>query len=160
MERTTMSTMKPRQFARMTSLAGDPRVRAIQEAVAACDAAGRRRLHVANGEYAWPRNVVALLDEMQLNGVPDAQILMVGDMLRDAAYHTVYRGTGVPKESLGEALAVEAIAEGEANRDAARLIDRPHDASLKRATVKSLSWHASMIERAKRVLMRDLGGAA
>lgn len=138
------------------SLAPDTRVEDIEHAVGLCDAAGRRRLHVARGEYVWPRGYVALLDEMKLHGVPDEQILAVGDAFRDAAYHTVYVGTGVPTERAGEALARESIAEGEANRDVARLIDEPHNESLKRQAIRSLSWHETMIGHVKRVLMRDV----
>jgi hypothetical protein len=140
----------------MVSLAPDLRVEGIQAAVAACDAAGRRRLHLANGEYAWPRNLVALLDEMKVHGVPDAQILAVGDALRDAAYKTVYVGTGEPTATAGEAFALEAVAEGEANRDVARLIDAPHDEHLLRQAVRSLSWHETMLGHAKRVLLRNI----
>lgn len=154
-----MSVPNSRKYARIRSLADDSRVLGIQAAVAACDAAGRRRLHISNGEYAWPRNFVALLDEMRLNSVPDEQILLVGDAMRDAAYATVYVGNGVPTEPAGAAAAAEAIAEGEANRDTALLIDAPHDAARKRAAVKSIAWHIVALERLKRVLHRDLSVA-
>jgi hypothetical protein len=111
------------------------------------------------GEYRWPEHLVSLLDEMVLHSVPAEQILAVGDAFRDAAYNTVYVGTGVPSEPVGEVLALEAIAEGEANRDTAKLIDAPHCPTRRMAAVRSLSWHGTMIERAKRVLLRDLSGA-
>jgi flavin-dependent dehydrogenase len=155
-----MPVPNSRKYNRLRSLADDARVLCIQAAVAACDAAGRRRLHVANGEYAWPKNFVALLDEMRLNSVPDEQLLLVGDAMRDAAYSTVYVGTGIPTEMAGAAAAAESIAEGEANRDTALLIDAPHCPSRKRAAVRSISWHIVALERLKRVLHRDLTAAA
>ena len=109
------------------------------------------------GEYQWPRHVVALLDELKLYGVPDEQILAVGDALRDAAYATVYAGNAAPAESLGEVLAMEAVAEGEANRDTAKLLDAPHCPSRRRTLLQSISYHISAADRARRVLLRDQG---
>jgi hypothetical protein len=125
-----------------------------------CAPAGRVRDHIMNGDTKWPEYFVSLLDELQLHGASVDDFLRVGDVMRDAVYKTVYVGTGVPTESAGEALALEAIAEGEANRDVARLIDAPHCEQRQRAAVRSLSWHETMIGHAKRVLQRNLGQQA
>lgn len=151
-----MQTPHSRSFSRLRSLGPDPRVLAIQEAVRACDAAGRARGHVMRGEARWPEHYVALLNEFDLHGVPAEQIVAVGEAMREAALSTVYVGNAAPSESLGEVLALEAVAEGEANRDTAKLIDAPMCPSRKQALVRSFRFQMARIDRAVRVLLRDL----
>jgi hypothetical protein len=136
---------------RLLAAMRDPRVDAIEAAFRACDAAGHRREQLINGRYAWPRHYVAILDELKLHRVPAEQIMAIGDAMRDAAYQAA---DALPTESVGEVFALEAVAEGEANRDTAHLIDAPHCPSRRRAAVRSLTYHGAMLERAKRVLLR------
>ena len=133
-------------------------MQAIRDAVRACDAAGRSRAHVMNGDYKWPEHFVSLLDEMTLHGVPHDQIIAVGEAMREAALATVYTGNQVPVESAGEVFAMEAVVEGEANRDVAKLIDAPRCPSRKQAALRSITRHMTWLDRAKRVLLRDLHG--
>lgn len=149
-----MQTPQARRYSRLRDLGGDQRVNAIREAIRKCSAGGRARGHLMNGDTKWPEQYVAALDD--LAGSAPEELIGVGDAMREAAFATALAGSRVPAESPGEVLALEAIAEGEANRDVAKLIDAPHCESRKRAAVRSLSWHATMIERAKRVLLRDL----
>lgn len=151
-----MSTKKANRISdpRLLAALKDPRVEAIEAAVRACDAAGNRREQLINGRYVWPRYYVAILDELRLYGVPAEQIAAVGDAMRDAAYETAL---SQPTESTGELLALEAIAEGEANRDTAKLIDAPQCPQRKRTLLQSLGFHISRAERVRRGLLRDLG---
>jgi hypothetical protein len=145
-----------RRYSRLRGLAPDPRIAAIRQAARHCDTAGRARDHVMKGDYKWPENYVTLLDELTLYGVPAEQIIAVGEAMREAALATVYQGTAAPEDTAGEVLAMESIAEGEANRDAAKLIDAPHCPSRKRSLLHSITNHMTWLDRVKRVLLRDL----
>jgi len=124
----------------------------IQDAARACDAAGRARAHVMTGDYAWPRNYVSSLDELHLHGVPAEQVIGYGYSFLDAAIVTVYGGT-FPPALLGEAIAEEDLAEGEANAAAARLIDSPNCATRRRAFLSALTKQMARAEFVRRVLL-------
>lgn len=150
---------KTRQFTRMRDLAADPRVTAIQDAVRACEASCRLRSHLANGEYAWPKHFVAALDHLSLCGASPESLLAIGQAFADAARQSVYVGTGEPVETLGEALALEAAAEGDANQATAMLVDGPRHPSRLRAALQRLTRHGSLIERTRVVLHREIASA-
>lgn len=151
-----MRIQRSRQFTRLRNLAEDVRVQRIQQAVGQCAAAGRARLHVANGQYAWPRHFVALLDELVLHGVPPAEIAAVGVALKLAVDETLFAGNAAPAEPVGVTAAEEAVIQGEADRATILAIHAPHDARAKRQAVDQITAHISWLERLRRVFLRDL----
>lgn len=146
-------TRRP-QFTRLAALAPDPREALLREAIDRCQHEARRPLRL----HLIAQQLRDALDEAKLHGVSDQSLLAVGHACAEAAALTVYTGTGVPADALGAVLALEAEAEGAANRDTALLIDAPVPAR-KRAAFWSLGRHSHAIDRARRVLARELKAA-
>ena len=142
---------------RLLAALPDPGVEMIEAAARRCRAAGHRRANLIAGRYQWPRHYLAGVDEMLLASVPGVEILAYIEAIAEAGRQRIYVGTGVPQESVGEALALEAIAEGEANRDTGKLIDAPKSASRLRALWNSLTFHQARIDHARRVIAREIG---
>jgi hypothetical protein len=141
---------------RLLAALRDEGVETILSSARRMDACGNRRANLIAGRNPWPIQFLAQIDEAALSGVPREDVLRFIDDVRDAARMRVLAGNAAPKESVGEVLALEAIAEGEANRDAAKLIDAPHDPMRKRSLFRSLAHHANLIDLAKRVLAREI----
>jgi hypothetical protein len=137
---------------RLLAALRDPRVEGIEEAIRRMDPSGHRRENAIAGRYRYIARAVMLMDEAKLAGVPAEQILALGDAFRDAAYATVYDGAPV-RESIGDVLAMESVAEGEANRDTAKLLDDPKCPSRRRQAAQSIGYHITMAERARRFLL-------
>lgn len=133
----------------------DPEIDLIVEAARRMPAAGHRRANLIaeNGDRVrWVRAYLELLDEARLAGVPDIEIAKFVETVAEAGRQRVYVGTAAPKESVGEVLAEEAVAECAANQDAARLVDEPHNPSILRALFHSLTSHQVKIDKARRVV--------
>jgi hypothetical protein len=155
-----MSTHRANRISdpRLLQAMRDPGVEMIERAARTCHAAGHRRANLIAGRMQWPKAFVSLVDELILDGVPSLEILVFCEAVAEAGRQRVYQGTGIPSESVGEALALESIAEGEANRDAAKLIDSPRCPSRLRALWDSLTFHQTRIDHARRVIARDMAG--
>ena len=145
---------------RLLAALPDPRVTAIAEAVRRCEPAGYRRENWMYGRTKGAETLVALLDELSLTPGNGENICALGETLRDVCYQTVYQGTAVPAETLGEALALDAVAEGEVRRDAAKLIDAPKCPSRKRSLLQTVTYEIGRSELVRRVLLRDLRDAS
>jgi hypothetical protein len=148
---------------RLLAAMRDPRVARITEAVRRCDKGGNRREQLINGRYVWPPHVVALYDELKLFGATDAEIMAVGDALRDAAYLTVLVGTGAIKESFPRLLANDKAIEGEINQIAMRLQENPNSVAELQRLVLLLARERDATEHARlaalqRVSQLEQGG--
>ena len=140
----------------------DPGVDLIVEAARRLPATGHRRANLIADEgqrMRWVRAYLAIVDEA-LGAATDVEVLAFVEAVAEAGRQRVYVGTGMPAESVGEALALEAVAESDANRDTAKLIDAPHCPSRLRALWNSLTFHQSRIDHARRVVAREMGALA
>ena len=141
----------------------DPGVDLIVEAARQMPRTGYRRANLIadQGErMRWVKAYLAFIDESILYGVSDTDTLRFVEAVAEAGRQRVYTGTGAPSESVGEALALEAVAEGEANRDTAKLLDAPKCPSRLRALWNSLTFHQTRLDHARRVVAREMQGAA
>jgi hypothetical protein len=108
---------------RLLAASKDPRIAAIEEAVRHCNPSGVRRENWMYGRTVLPKVYVALLEELSFGAATPEQIMALGDAMRDAAYSTA-RDERAP-DSVADCLALEAVIEGEANRDVMKLLDNP-----------------------------------
>lgn len=135
----------------------DPGIDLIVEAARQMPRTGYRRANLIadQGErMRWVKAYLAVIDEAILYGVSDADVLRFVEAVAEAGRQRVYVGTSAPAESVGEALALEAMAEGEANRDTAKCPSRL------RALWNSLTFHQTRLDHARRVVAREMGAAA
>lgn len=153
-----MSTTRANRISdpRLLMALRDPGVEMIENAARQCHAAGHRRANLIAGRMMWPRHYLAVVDEAILYSVPSTEVLAFIEAVAEAARQRVYQGTGIPQESVGEALALEAVAEGDANRDTAKLVDGPRCPSRLRALWNSLTFHQARIDHARRVIAREM----
>lgn len=132
----------------------DPEVDLIVEAARRMPAAGNRRANlIADGgeRVRWVRAFLELIDEARLAGVPEVEITKFVECVAEAGRQRAM-GPVAPRETVGEVLAAEAVAECEANQDAARLLDEPHNPSRLRSLFHSLTTHQATIAKARRVV--------
>ena len=104
------------------------------------------------GDYAWPRHYVASLEELKLHGVESAQIIAYGYAFLNAAIITAL-GHDARVQPLGESLALEALAEGEANEATARLVDAPDCPARRRELLAKITRHMAHAEQVRHVLL-------
>lgn len=140
---------------RLVAALRDPRVDAIESAVRACDARGSRREELMAGRLKWPKYICELADELALAGATSDQIKNVGEAICDVFRQSAMSGEAVPQESLGEALAAEAMAECEANQVQARLVDESRNPTLRETLLFKFRRHRRQIERVETVILRD-----
>lgn len=150
--------VRRREFTRLASLGPDPRVDAIRRAVGACTSRSRSRLkeHVRDGDYVWPERFVQALDELTLDGATPDELVALGEAFADAARRTAFSGNAAPQDPIGTVLAAESIAEGEANRDAALLLDAPHSLGRLHQALHSATRHIAKLQRWRLVLHREI----
>jgi len=146
--------------ARLLQAMRDPGLEMIVEAARAlpgCRAAHRRANLIADQgqRVQWAKAYLAFIDEMRLYA-SDEELLAFIEKLAEAGRQRVYVGNGVPTETLGEVLAMEGVAEADANRDTAKLIDEPKSPGRLKALFNSLTFHQARIDRARRVLAREM----
>lgn len=142
---------------RLLAALPDPRVVGIQEAVRRCSAfPSFVRENVMYGRTLWPAHLVAAVDDLVMKGATTEQIMALGDALRDACYVSVLVGTQLPEESVADALAREAVIEGEANRDAMKLLENPRDPSRLRALARSLGTERDITDVTRRRVVAEI----
>jgi hypothetical protein len=144
---------------RLLNAMKDPGVTMIVEAARRMPPAGDRRANLIadNGErMRWTYHYLGFIDEARMAGTSDTEILAFCEAVAEAGRQRIYVGTGIPSESLGEALALEAVAEGDANRDTAKLLDGPKCPSRLRQVWNSLTFHQARIDHARRVIAREM----
>jgi hypothetical protein len=149
---------------RLLAAAKDPGYEMIVEAARRMPSAGHRRANLiaADQRTRWAKAYLEFIDEARLFGTSDVEILAFCEAVAEAGRQCVYVGTGIPQETVGEALALEAVAEADANRDTAKLIDAPKCPSRLRALWNSLTFHQARLDRTRRVVAREMlnGGVA
>jgi hypothetical protein len=132
----------------------DPGVDLIVEAARRLPATGNRRANLIadNGDrMKWVKAYLEFIREARLHQVPDVELQHFIDAVAEAGRQLL----GAPQASISEALALEAVAEGAANSDVAKLIDDKSPSALQR-TWHSLTHHKSRIDYACRVVASEI----
>lgn len=134
----------------------DPRVDRILGALRKCGPAGDRRRNWLNGATVAPRVYVQLLDDLHWADLSPEQalaIMALGDAMRDAAYETVKHL--VPNVTAPEALAREALIDGESQAAVAMLSANPQDPHRLREVAEHLGRERDAADQARDAVLEE-----